>query len=343
MEDDHPLSCPPPTNDLWSNEIDILMKAIDEGLSGKSRHIAIISEYLAGKEDLATKIECGYSGRTARIRLESFVDDISVLSNLPEKDIYIIENCHFLAQRKINGFHIFRQFIDLVSQNNQIWVTTWNIHSWRYLSAVQGIGSSFPVQIIIPQKNYEKLREFILSQHTSSVFYVIDTPVPRRLIMVRKNLIYEIPFSHDTYSMMIYSIRFRLIWAILRGKSHEIEPDELIFQRLAQISNGNPGIALHIWEKSLDAWEIRMSAMSPPSLNGVMDPDTVYVLSLLLSLETVSIQDLDSVIPEGIYLTMILSHLEAKKIIHIKNNRVSIEPIAFAGITNELKKIRMVW
>lgn len=343
MDNEHPLVCPPPTQTLWANEIDTLLNSIDEGLSGKPRHIAIISEYLAGKEDLASKIECVHSGRTVRIRLESFVDDISILSNLPEKDIYVVENCHFLAQRKINGFHILSQFIDLVSQNNKIWVTTWNIHSWRYLSAVQGINSLFSVQIPLSQKNYEILRDFILSQHTSSVFYVIDTPVPRRLIIVRKNLKYEIPFLHDTYSMMMYSIRFRLIWAIFRGKSHEVEPDELIFQRLAQISNGNPGIALQIWEKSLDAWEIRMSAMSPPSLAGILNSDTAYVLSLLLSLETVSIQDLNSVIPEEIHLSMILSHLEGKKIIYIKNNRVSIELLAYAGITNELKKNRMVW
>ncbi|MFH0966473.1 MAG: hypothetical protein V1862_02155 [Methanobacteriota archaeon] len=343
MDNEHPSVCPPSSQILWANEIKILLDAIDEGLSGKARHIAIISEYLAGKEDLATKVECIHSGRTTRIRFESFVDDISVLSNLPENEIYIVENCHFLAQRKIDGFHILRQFIELVSQKNQIWVTTWNIHSWRYLSAVQGISSLFPVQITLPQKNYGKLRDFILSQHTSSVFYVIDTPVPRRLIMVQKNLTFEVPFFHDTYSMMIYGIRFRLIWAMLRGKSHEVEPDELIFQRLAQISNGNPGIALHIWEKSLEAWEIRMSTMSPPPLNGVMDPDTAYILSMLLSLETVSIQDLQSVTPQEINLNLILAHLEDKKIIAIKETHITIEPLAFAGITTELQKIRMVW
>ncbi|PKL59280.1 MAG: hypothetical protein CVV33_08655, partial [Methanomicrobiales archaeon HGW-Methanomicrobiales-4] len=66
MDNEHSLICPPPTSTLWANQIKILLNAIDEGLSGKARHIAIISEYLAGKEDLATKIECVHSGRTTR-------------------------------------------------------------------------------------------------------------------------------------------------------------------------------------------------------------------------------------------------------------------------------------
>lgn len=343
MDNEHPLVCPPPTNVVWTNEIETLMVTIEEGLSQKKNHIAIISESLAGKEDFATKIECVYSGRTTRIRLRSFVDDISVLSNLPESDIYIIENCHFLARRRIDGFHVLHQFIDLVSKNQHIWVTTWNVHSWKYLAAVQGIHSLFPVQISLPQKNYQTLRDFILSQYKSSVFYVIDTPVPRRLLMIRKNKKVEIPFFHTTYSFSYYSVRFRLLLAILLGKSHEVEPDELIFQRLAQISNGNPGIALQIWEKSLDAWEIRMSAMSPVSLNSGLNPDTYYILSLILSLENVTIQDLKSITPIEINLNLVLSHLEEGKLIQIKDESVAIEPLALTGITNELKKLRMVW
>jgi hypothetical protein len=100
---------------------------------------------------------------------------------------------------------------------------------------------------------------------------------------------------------------------------------------------------LLIWEKSLDAWEIRMSAISPPSLNGVLNPDTSFILSLILSLEKISIQDLQSVTPGEINLNLILYHLEERNLIYIKDDFIAIEPLALAAITAELKKIRIVW
>ena len=149
MEYDSPLTCLPSTHCLWKNEIETLLQAIEGGLSGKSAHIAIISEFLAGKQDLATQIECAYPGRFTRITLDSFVDDLSIFRDLPESEIYIIENCHFLAQRKIDGFLVLHTFIEMILQSKRIWVTTWNIHSWRYLAAVQKIHVIFPVQIIL--------------------------------------------------------------------------------------------------------------------------------------------------------------------------------------------------
>ena len=343
MEYDSPLTCLPSTHCLWKNEIDTLLQAIEGGLSGKSAHIAIISEFLAGKQDLATQIECAYPGRFTRITLDSFVDDLSIFRDLPESEIYIIENCHFLAQRKIDGFLVLHTFIEMILQSKRIWVTTWNIHSWRYLAAVQKIHVIFPVQIILGPKNYEKLKEYILSDYESSVFYVIDRPVSRRLILIKKHKKIQIPFFLDEVVIPTFRIRYKLIWGLLRGKSHEVEPDELIFQRLAQVSNGNPGIAKRIWERSLDAWEIRMSAFTSPVNNGSFDPDTAYVLSLILSLEMVTIDDLRSVTPPDINLNYILAQLHDKNLIRIKEGLVYITSLALTGITAELKKIRMVW
>jgi len=145
------------------------------------------------------------------------------------------------------------------------------------------------------------------------------------------------------FSFWYYPLRIRLIIALLRKKGHEIEPAELIFERLAQISNGNPGIAKKVWENSLDAWEIRLNRLTPPSLSGISDPETAYTLSLIIALEDVQIQDLISVIPGDLNLDLILLKLRDMKLISFENERVSIEPLALAGITREMKRIRMVW
>jgi hypothetical protein len=343
MEQDQSSGCVVPISNAWSHETDRLLHAIDEGLSGNIRQIALLSEYLAGREEIVSKIVCVHPGRTAKITLTSCLNDLSVLADTGDADIIILENCQFLFQRTIGGFHLIDEFIEVISRKDKIWVTTWNIHAWRYLHAVKEIGSIFPVQIQLKQKTEPELMQFILSGQTSSIFYIIDTPVPRRMLVIKKQRKIVIPFFNLKFKISYYSLRMGLIIAILRKKSNEIEPAELIFERLSQISNGNPGIALKIWENSRDAWEIRLSKLTPPSLSRITDPDTAYILSLIITLEDVLISDLTSTVPADINLNQILSKLQNMGLISVVSERIIIKPLALTGITTEMKRIRMVW
>ncbi len=343
MEQEHSSGCNLPISTVWSHETDRLLYAIDEGVSGKIHNIALISEFMAGRDDIVSKVSCIHPGRTVKITLTSYLEDISILTNTGDADIVIVENCQFLYRRIIGGFQVLDSFIKLLCQKEKIWITTWNIHAWRYLHAVKDIGSIFPTQIVLKEKTNQELQEFILSQQVSSVFYIIDTPVPRRLLVIKKLKKFTIPLLNIPFSFWYYSLRIRLIAALLRKKGHEIEPAELIFERLAQISNGNPGIARKVWENTLDAWEIRLSRLTPPSLSGISDPETAYTLSLIIALEDVQIHDLISVIPDDLNLDLILLKLRDMRLISFEGERISIEPLALAGITREMKRIRMVW
>ncbi len=86
-----------------------------------------------------------------------------------------------------------------------------------------------------------------------------------------------------------------------------------------------------------------MSVLSPPALNVVFNPDCAYILSLVLSLEVLSIEDLRSVTPADINLNQVLAQLEENTLIQIKESLVYILPLALAGITLHLQKNRMVW
>jgi len=328
---------------IWPDETEQLLNVIDQGLSGKIRNIAVISECFAGREELISKIEHVHSGRTKRITLTETLSDLSILSNTTDADIIIVENCRFIFRRMINGFHLLDEFIEIVSRKEKIWITTWNIHTWRYLIAVKDIGSLFGSQIELKQKSESDIRKIILSHQDSSLFYVIDPPVPRRMVLIQKKKSITIPIINKKVAFSYYSLRLRLLIAILTHKSQELEPSELIFERLYQISNGNPGVALHIWEQACDAWEIRLSSLIPPVLSGISDPDTAYILSLIMTYEDVLISDLEQSLPSDINLNLIISKLRDKELVVLKDGRVWIKPIAIAGITKELRRIRMVW
>ncbi|PWR70425.1 hypothetical protein [Methanospirillum lacunae] len=328
---------------IWPDETEQLLHVIDEGLSGKIRNIAIISEYLAGREEPISKIEDAHAGRIKHITLTETQNDLSILSNNTDADIIIVENCRFIFHRMINGFHLLDEFIEILSRKEKIWITTWNIHTWRYLIAVKDIGSLFGKQIELKRKSEPDIKKIILSQQLSSIFYIVDPPVPRRMVLIQKQKSYIIPIINKTIGFTYYSLRWRLFVAILRNKSQELEPSELIFERLHQISNGNPGVALHIWQEASDAWEIRLSSLTPPTLPAISDPDTAYILSLIMSYEEVQIPDLKQALPSDINLNLIISKLRDKELVVLKNEKIRINPIALAEITKELKRIRMVW
>jgi hypothetical protein len=243
----------------------------------------------------------------------------------------------------INGFHLLDEFIEILSRKEKIWITTWNIHTWRYLTAVKDISSLFGTQIELRQKSESDIQNIILSRQLSSRFYIIDAPIPRRMVLVLKQKSFIIPIINKTITFSYYSLRLRLLVAILVHKSQGLDPSELIFERLYQISGGNPGVALHIWQQACDAWEIRLSSLTPPPLSGISDPDTAYVLSLIMTYEEVLISDIRQALPVEINLNLIISKLRDKGLVVLKNGNIQIKPIALALVTRELKRIRMVW
>lgn len=163
------------------------------------------------------------------------------------------------------------------------------------------------------------------------------------MLLIRKQLKFTIPILNKTILFSYYSLRFRLLVAILRNKSQDLEPSELIVERLYQISNGNPGIASRIWQEACIAGEIRLSSLTPPSISGISDPDSAYVLSLIVTYEDVLVSDLASSLPSEIDLNLIISKLRDKELVILKNGRVQIKPIAAGAISKELNRIRMVW
>ncbi|HWQ65171.1 MAG TPA: hypothetical protein VN429_12190 [Methanospirillum sp.] len=59
--------------------------------------------------------------------------------------------------RKPGGFDTFYEFLDMISSQERLFITTWNLHSWRYLNEAFGIERYFPVQVFIPDFNKENL------------------------------------------------------------------------------------------------------------------------------------------------------------------------------------------
>ena len=67
---------------------------------------------------------------------------------------------------------IFYEFLDMISSQKRIFITTWNLYSWKYLNEAFGLGRYFPVQIIIPPFEKEDLKPIILERYRKRGNYI---------------------------------------------------------------------------------------------------------------------------------------------------------------------------
>ncbi len=341
MTDDPPRSSSSTHHPVWLQETARVLAALKSD-TGNSGHIAIISEYMAGRERVANAALEEYQDQAVRISLTSCTDSLDVLMATEHK-IIIVENCQFLAERRIGGFARLHAFIDTLIVGERTVVTTWNMHSWRYLDACFGISRHFPHRIILGKITLPQLREFIFSYHEGSRFYLLDVPVPRRMVLRKTSRTFRVPYVNQPVPIPYYYLKFRLLYAIIRGMSDYEEPDEVIFERLLQVSNGNPGVALKFWEHAIDAWEIRLSRITPFPIPPFINPDQAYLLSIILMYEEMQISDLLAFAPRDIPIMRLLSPFIRDGIIIRSGDRISLEPLALAGITSGLIRLRMVW
>jgi len=156
------------------DEIGKIQAAIADFETGKKLNVAIIAGPLGGKTTLSGEIEKINLNRATKITFSEIVRDKKEIS-LPDdsKRVVIFDNCHFLYMRKPGGFDIFYEFLDMISSQDRIFVTTWNLYTWKYLNEAFGLGRYFPVQIFIPAFNKEDLRLFILKRYGFQTFHLM--------------------------------------------------------------------------------------------------------------------------------------------------------------------------
>ncbi len=148
------------------DEIGEIQAAISDFEVGKRLNVAIIAGLLSGKTTLINEIEKLNLGRMTKVTFSEIARDKKEIF-LPDnaRRVVLLDNCHFLYTRKPGGFDIFYEFLDIISSQDRIFITTWNLYSWKYLNEAFELGKYFPVQIIIPAFEKENLEPLILRRY----------------------------------------------------------------------------------------------------------------------------------------------------------------------------------
>jgi len=327
-------------------EIGEIQASIADYEIGKNLNIAIIAGTLAGKTSLLGEIGRINQNRAVGITFSEIVRDRKEISLSDDaKRVVLFDNCHYLYMRKPGGFDIFYEFLDMISSQEKLFITTWNLYSWRYLSEAFGIERYFPVQIFIPAFEKENLRIFILKRYGKAEIRFDNGKESKKepLIYIAKYPL-ELSSLGRKIFIPILKINFPYLKHLFLHKEETQTAEERVFEKIYLESKGNPGIAWRIWELGLDYPRIKHEDIGQFSFDIDLEYEEAFVLSLILSYQTLKKTEIAEMIGSEFRADETLFRLLTGELI-FKDEGASyrVRPEALQSVVAYMEKLRLVW
>lgn len=329
----------------FQGEIANIQTAIADFECGHNLNIAIMGEPYLGKTTLIDEIEKMNPEKVTRLSFSSIVsnsDDIKI----PEqsKRIILIDDCNFLYVRRIGGFEILEEFLKYIVSSDKIFITSWNLYSWNYLDEVINIGKAFPVQIKLPKFTREQIKEYILSNYKENeIRFEEDVEFEKEKVIESKKYSVFIKTLEKTINIPYFRINYSLLKIRLFKKEERVAIEDIIFEKIHHISNGNPGVAKIIWQKSLEYPIIKPSKIRDESFNIDLDYNESFVLNIILSMKSIKKDELSEIVGPDFQVDKIIFQLSKQGLVGDKDGSYFIKPESLKSTIEHLKRLRLVW
>ncbi|WAC04371.1 MAG: hypothetical protein OS112_07830 [Methanoregula sp.] len=330
----------------YERELKEITGAVERFGSGAPSHIAIIAEPMGGRTTIVAEIRRLYGDRVHYLPLEFVIKqtalpDFSLLSC----DIILIDNCQFIATRKIGGFDVLDAFLRTQITSKKLFITTWNTHSWQYLSSVMNIDAYFPTIVALPRVDTPVLKQVILSRYKPGEIRFVDegTAEGSMFFSVIHRTV-RLPLTATEISVPWIKLNFTVMFhGLSRKKRVQISLEDIIFEKINRIAQGNPGVAIQLWDRSLKDNAISLSAITENSYSITLDTNESFILSIILSMESLHAKDLSAIAGSDMDIERVLYRLVQQGLVSDSSGYYSIAPFALAPVTEYLKKTRRLW
>ena len=285
-------------------------------------------------------------------------DQLVQAINAGGKRIVILEGCHNLYLRRINGFEAFRLFLSLITQTNLrvLWILSMDEYAWRYLARAVSIDMfasftddsrsrqastmlndckfalrlCFDYVINIQPMKKEDIREAIVTRHNDSGEY-------------------QLRYSMNDELRNKLKRQFK-IWRDVTERQLRKALEDEFFDTLFAVSNGNISVAIFYWLNSLRFTnnDIEVQPLKAPRFYFLSDlsVEQKFALLAIIEHENLTADELATVlnIPHSDSL-YILSSLANNRLINFDENggRYSINPITLKPIINSLSALNLMY
>jgi hypothetical protein len=320
-------------------------------IEGRS-NIAIVSEPFSGSSDLLGKVAEIRPEDMSKFYLRNQVKDKTFFEALAKSGgIVLVDKCHFLYMRKIGGFQMLDDFLNFVASSSKLFITTWNIYSWNYLSTLFPLQQIFPLKIELPKLNSQDLKEMIMSscewemsfeeEQTSQEEKILQfTRTPIEIKPLKRTL--QVPAPVFDYT----ALKSRLPDRFKGSKKKEtVSVEEKVFNRLMDYSEGNPGAAKAIWMMSIPKNEgsIKPTDIIKPHHKIDLNYNDSFALYSLLTMQSLRKEELQEIAGPDTNVSRLLHDLYSLKLITLRDDVCEIRPEALHDIENYLKSKRLVY
>ncbi|NYT02495.1 MAG: hypothetical protein GKC10_07050 [Methanosarcinales archaeon] len=309
---------------------------------GRRSNVAIVSEPFYGDGILLDQIEEMVYPRSIRLKASGLADGWPPET---DKSIVIVQDLHHLYLRRIGGFEKINRFLDGISTSSDLFIITCNSFSWKYLDRVCNIKRLFPVVLELPSLTSSQIRDLLLSEYREDElnFEVAETPPGEKPCPVRlsKKEVLIKPLGKRFYRPSL-EIQVRDVRDILPciGKKVEMSsPRDLVFEKLARMSGGNPGVVEVLWRGAMEYPNVRADMLKEDSSGVDLDYDHSFILSIILSMGIIRRDGLAQIagpVDEALYV------LKDRGLITRDGDSCSIRMESFKKVVDHLKRNRLV-
>lgn len=330
----------------YERELQKITGAIERFGSGAPSHVAIISRPMSGRTTIISELKRRYGDRVYYLPFNDVITPSTLpdFSNIPS-EIILIDNCQYLSTMKIGGFDVLNTFLHTLIGSKKLFITTWNLYSWQYLSSVMEIDAYFPTAVILGMMDTPVLKQVIMSRYKSGEIRFIDEGTTDRSMfysIIHRTI--RVPFTATDLSLPWIKLNLAVMGVGLSKKRREqVALEDVIFEKINRIANGNPGVAILIWEKSLKDNAIRLSDVSEPLCTVDLDINESFILSIILSMKSLHHRDLSIIAGSEMDIERVLYRLVQHGLVIDNDAYYSITPLMMACVVEYLTKTRRLW
>ncbi|MEF8851977.1 MAG: hypothetical protein V5A44_02975 [Haloarculaceae archaeon] len=365
-----------PVEDLraagFGDEVEKVATAVAGYLDdGVGSNVAVVSDPYAGRDSLLTYAESLLDGDVVRVDLdpsaadgagpelptpvtsadgtdrESADSDSTATDSgsaadgeSPRAGAVIVTNCHYLFERRIDGFAALDAFLDRIALSETLVITSWNRHAWSYLDAVRDVGDTFPTVVEIPRLDAEETATVIEAHYGPDLPVFVETGRAGRV----KTVVFDAwRVGVRGRSVAVPYPRPNPAWTASWSFTGEDEGiDAVVFEKLRRVSAGNPGVAIAVWEDSVEEGEIAPGYIEAFEPDLTLDDDAAVLLWTLVAQESVRIDRLAALF-EGRPVEAVIQGLVERGLVTVEGDRVTVPPRALHPAAAALERWGVLW
>lgn len=322
-----------------SAELEAIETAVGDHLEGRNANVAVIGEPYAGRDLLLSHAESHLGAASGDVSFDAPVTETSDLE-FPNREVVVVEGCHYLYRRHIGGFDVLDAFLEHVADSDAMYVTAWNRWAWDYLAGVHDVDRTFPVQVPIPRLDAEAITHLVES-HVDHLPTFVETDAHGRVktldvTATRVNPVGDVELSVPTPELNLEYLTAR----DLDEQFGDVE--RVVYERLANLAEGNPGVALALWDRAVDDGRISPTSLEEPEGGLSLDDDAAFALTTILCKERLTVDALERV-REDLAVPQAVDSLANQGLVTVEDGVVSVAPERFHAAVEHLEGRRYLW